>query len=262
MNATRTIAAACHDLSIEVPGRELVRQLSFELPDQAWMAVLGKNGVGKTLTLETLSGLRSIEKGGVVIGGASLPSLTAKERARAVTLVTQSQDDAFENSVRENVSMGRYPHRSFWQQNDTSDTALIEASLNALQLDDLQARDVRSLSGGERQRTALAQALVQQTPLLLLDEPFSQLDPSHALSMLDLLEQHRNDGMTIIMSAHDVNIARSYASHILLLFGDGRWQFGPTESLLTEQALSDLYGVPMVEIVSQGVRYFVAKRTG
>ena len=120
-------------------------------------------------------------------------------------------------------------------------------------------REVASLSGGERRRVAIAAILAQQPRLLLLDEPLNHLDPHHqALVMQELLKQ-RQHGHTVLLSVHDAGLAARCADNVLLLFGDGRWHFGPTAEVLTAAMVTRLYGLPVRELSWEHGRTFVAE---
>ncbi|MEL7298172.1 MAG: ABC transporter ATP-binding protein [Pseudomonadota bacterium] len=251
-------ALSCVDLSIAIAEHTLVAELSLTLPQASWLVVLGKNGAGKSLTLATLAGLLPAIPASIRLQQRELHAMTAGERARSVALVTQTQDDAFENAVWENVLLGRYPHLGKFERPSDEDHALAAMVLTELGMGGFEKRDVRTLSGGERQRIAIAQALVQQTPLLLLDEPVSQLDPKHARLVLALLAKQRQSGQTIVSSLHDVNAAARYATHVLLLYGDGRWAFDEADKLLTTDHLAELYGTPFSQVGVDHQRLFVA----
>ncbi len=247
----------CENLSIEAGGAVLVRNLNLSLNRGDWLAVLGKNGSGKTLTLHTLCGLRKPAAGNVTLFGRPIHQANGSVDATHITLVTQQQDDAFASGVADNVLLGRYPHLGRWRRESESDRQLALDSLSKVALESFAARDITTLSGGERQRAAIAQALTQDTPLLLLDEPLSQLDPAHAQGVVELMSRRATDGYTLVSSLHDVNIACQYASHVLLLYGNGDWCCGPTNDMLTTDVLSGLYGVAMIELSARGQRVFV-----
>ena len=170
----------------------------------------------------------------------------------------QSQSDAFAASVAEHVALGRYPHASAVWPSDPDADALVAAALEAVRLAPFASRDITTLSGGERQRAAIARALVQDCDVTVLDEPLSQQDPAHALVIAELLAARASRGGTIVSSLHDVNLSSRFASHALLLFGDGRWAFGTAAEMLTTDRLSALYGVDVLRVEHDGHALFVA----
>ncbi|MEM1440044.1 MAG: ABC transporter ATP-binding protein [Pseudomonadota bacterium] len=246
------------ELAVDAGPCRLVANLSLSLSAGDWLAVLGRNGAGKTLTLETLCGLRPAAAGTIDVCDDALPRLGRRELAQRITLVTQRQNDAFAANVAEHVALGRYPHRdSLWPAADAAQPK-VAAALEAVRLGPFAQRDITTLSGGERQRAAIAQALVQDCPITVLDEPLSHQDPAHALTIAELLAQRSASGGTVVSSLHDVNLTARFASHALLLFGDGRWAFGPADDMLTTDQLSALYGVTVLRVEHEGHALFVA----
>ena len=132
--------------------------------------------------------------------------------------------------------------RFAWESDNDRQRAL--ALLAQLDLAGFANRDLGSLSGGERRRVSLATVLMQDTPLLLLDEPLSALDIQHQQHTLQLLSSQYAD-RAIVMVSHDPNHAWRFATHALLLFGNGAWQAGQIEQVLTPEHLSRLYQYPI-----------------
>ena len=122
----------------------------------------------------------------------------------------------------------------------------------------LAARDILTLSGGERRRVAVAQILAQEPEIYLLDEPTNHLDPQHQLDVLDVFRRAADAGACVIASLHDVNLAVRYADRCLLLYGDGRWELGTCDDILTESRLAALFGTAMEAIKWRDSRIFVA----
>src|SRR5690606_12178701 len=123
---------------------------------------------------------------------------------------------------------------------------------------DAADRNTSSLSGGEQRRVAIASLLAQDPQVFLLDEPTNHLDPHHQLAVLGLFRELARSGRTVVVTLHDPTLAARFADRVVLLFGDGRWLAGPCETVLTSEALSELYLAPMKEIVAEGRRIFVA----
>jgi iron complex transport system ATP-binding protein len=256
--ASAASGLACSQLTVEVAGRVLVRDLQLTISSSAVTAVLGRNGAGKTMTLHTLAGLRAPARGSVPLDGEPLASWPRRALARKLGLLTQTTEDPFPSTVLDSVLVGRHPHIDFWRWESDTDRAIAHEALQAVALDDLAERDVDTLSGGERRRAALATLLAQNPEVLLLDEPINHLDPHHQLDVLQLLRDRSRAGRTVMMSMHDAGLAARFADYTLLLFGDGEWLTGPTSEVLTPQTMTKLYGVAVREIAWAGGRTFVA----
>lgn len=257
MSESSPLLFDCDNVGVEVAGRQLVEALSLQLQAGQFIAILGKNGSGKTLTLKTLAGLRPPAAGTIRLGGQALPSARRSEIARHLALLTQHDEDAFPATVLETVLVGRHPHIRPFQWESQEDFRLARQALEFVDLHGLEQRMVATLSGGERRRLAIAQVLAQQPDIYLLDEPANHLDPQHELDILALFRRIADQGGAVITSLHDVNLAARFADQCLLLFGNGHWLLGPTDEVLSEANLSRLYETPIQGIEWQGQRFFV-----
>jgi iron complex transport system ATP-binding protein len=248
----------CRGVDVSVAGRTLVRALTLDAQGGDFIAVLGRNGVGKTLTLHTLSGLRPPSAGAVTLDGRDLAEYPGRARARRLGLLPQLTEDPFPSTVFETALIGRHPHLPFWQWEDAADFALAREALAAVDLAGLSQRTVDSLSGGERRRLDIATLLAQDPAAYLLDEPTNHLDPRHRNDMLAIFRERAGRGGLVIAALHDATLAARCANKALLLFGDGRWRFGEAATILTDANLSELYEVPVDELAWRGQRIFVS----
>ena len=261
MSAENHILLSTHALSVDVPGRKLVTALDASFARGEFVAVLGRNGTGKTLTLSTLAGLRPASGGHVALGIDKLDTLRRQDVALRLALLPQSIDDIFPSSVLDTALIGRHPHIGRLRWETSEDREITLAALRTMDVEDLAARDILTLSGGERRRVAVAQLLTQAPDLFLLDEPTNHLDPQHQLDVLSVFRDKADAGACVIASLHDVNLAARYADRCLLLYGDGRWELGASDEILNEERLEALYGTTMEAVNWRGGRLFVAAET-
>ncbi len=240
---------ATRALTLRAGTRTLVKSLTQAFGAGEIWCVAGANGAGKTTLIGALAGLRAGAAGHVEIEGRALAAWPAEQLARRRALMPQDTRDAFSASVLDIVLLNRYPHLAGWGWERDEDRAAAQAALAMLGLESLTARDVLSLSGGERQRVGLAAVLCQEAPLLLLDEPLAHLDLHHQIACLDALARWVSTSpRTIIFSCHDLNLARRYATHALLLDGRGGFHAGPVREVLTAERASAAFGHPLVLI--------------
>lgn len=242
----------CTGLTVSITGKTLVEALELNLEPGNFVAMLGPNGVGKTLTLLTIAGLRAAGAGRVSLGSKNLAHLGRAEIARALGMMLQHQSDPFPTTVLETALLGRLAQTGIWHWQSPRDIDVARRALRAVDLQGLEERAAGTLSGGERRRLALATLLTQDPRVMLLDEPLNHLDPQHRFMVLDCLASLCRQGKAIIASLHDPMLAARCASHALLLYGDGRWDFGAATDLLTADRLEALYQTAFASLRHDG----------
>lgn len=244
------------DLDVSIGPVTVCRQLSVSVaPGQCW-GVLGANGMGKTTLLYVLAGLRQAQAGRVALEDRALGDLPRREVARRIGIVFQDLVDPFPATVLETALVGRHPHLRAFDWETARDHELARRALAEMGLEGLEGRPVHSLSGGERRRLGIATLLVQDPPLCLLDEPTNHLDLRHRIRLLEFLRgRAAEQGKAMVMVLHDVNLAARFCDHLLLLYGRGETETGPSEKLLTRDRLSRLFRHP-IEAVGDGRRTY------
>jgi iron complex transport system ATP-binding protein len=242
-------ALSAQRLSLRAGTRTLLDAFTHTFYAGEIWCVAGPNGAGKTTLLSTLAGLLQPASGHVELDGVRVSDWQPLALAQRRALMPQSAPDAFSASVLDIVMLNRFPHLSSWGWERDADRAAAHDALDLLGLAAFAARDVLSLSGGERQRVALAAVLCQDAPLLLLDEPLSHLDLHHQIDCLDALAAWtREPRRTVMFSCHDLNLARRFATHALLLDGSGGVYAGPVHDVLTPALTSRAFGYPLILI--------------
>lgn len=257
-DTTAQAPLAARGIEVSVGSRRLVTELSLEFHPGEFVAVLGRNGCGKTLTLHTLAGLRQPQAGQVYLEGSAMTGLSRRAVALRLGLLAQDVEESFVTTALEAVLVGRHPHLELWQWETAEDERIAQGALAAVDLQDFAQRRTDTLSGGELRRVAVAALLAQEPSTFLLDEPSNHLDPAHLLGILGLFRDLCTARRTVIATLHDPTIAARFADKALLLFGDGRWAAGPARELLTADSLSELYQSPMLELEKDGRRIFVS----
>jgi iron complex transport system ATP-binding protein len=249
---------AVDGLDIDAGHRALVRALSFELRAGEFLAILGRNGSGKSLTLHTLAGLRRPSAGSLQCGAQPAAALSRRATARHVGLLPQDREDALPLTALESALIGRHPHLRLWQPAGAQDHALARQALERFGVGAHAARALHTLSGGEQRRAAMAALLAQQPRVYLLDEPTNHLDPHHQIEVLGAFRELCAAGAAVVATLHDPALAERFADRALLMFGDGRWRLGTTAEVLTAEELSALYLTPIMALGTPGRRAFIA----
>jgi len=221
-----------------------LRDVTVNVPRGSLTALLGPNGCGKTTLLTLMAGVRRPDHGRVRLDGTDMAVASRRELARRVAIVPQETHPAFDYSVMEMVLMGRHPHLGTFALEGPADIEIARDALAATGTAHLAERSYMTLSGGEKQRVVIASALAQSPDLLLLDEPTASLDLGYQLEIAALLKRlNRERGVTMVLATHDLNLAASLCSRVVMLRSGRVLAEGPTGDVLTAGMVRELYGV-------------------
>lgn len=254
------------DLHFSYADQPVLRGLSLEARESELVGIVGPNGAGKTTLLKLVSGVLRPLQGRIHVGGRDLSTLSSAERARAVSVVPQGPQLPPSFRVADVVLMGRNPHLKLLQWEGRRDVEIATRAMELTKTVDLADRTVGSLSGGERQRAQVAMALAQEAPLMLLDEPTSDLDLAHQTAIMDLVRDvQAQKGGAVLAAMHDLTLAAQYCDRLVMLSEGSAYADGHPGEVLTKAAIKDVYdadvfimphpqgGTPVVLPVSQGV---------
>lgn len=234
------------DFQYEGSDRPAVLEVSAQVEQGEIFALVGPNGAGKSTVLKLMLGALEATRGRVTYEGRALGDWKRKDLAREIGVVPQIESITFPVTVQELVAMGRYPHLGLWQPEREVDRRATRLALERCDLQELEARPMGTLSGGERQRARVARALAQEPKTLVLDEPTAALDVHHEMAIFELLHGiSHNDGVTVVMVTHNLNLASRYADHLLLLDEGSTVAQGAPSKVLTDETMSRVYRWPL-----------------
>lgn len=254
-------AITLRDVSVAYNGTRVLDAFDLEVPSGSWVCLIGPNGSGKTTALRAIAGI--VGFGGTVwIGDAAPNELARRAVAREVAMVPQVPVIPEGMAVLDYVLMGRTPYIPYLGTEKKRDLEITSSVLEELDLSALAARRMGSLSGGELQRAVFARALVQEAPILLLDEPTTGLDVGHqqqVLELVDALRAHRE--LTVVSSMHDLTVAGQFADRLVLLSAGRVVASGSAADVLTEGRIREHYGATVRVVHDDGGVSVIPVRT-
>lgn len=236
--------------------RVILDDISVSFPKGKIVALIGGNGTGKSTLLSIISRLVKKDEGEINLLDQDVFEMTNRDFAKKLSILKQSNHPNVRLSIRELVSFGRFPHSQ--GRLTAADEQKIDEGLAFMRLMDIQHSYLDELSGGQRQRAFLAMLLVQDTDYILLDEPLNNLDLRHSVDIMQTLRTLAdNFGKSIIVVVHDINFAVSYADYIVALKDHKILYYGPTEEIIQEDKLKDIFDLEMNIISHNNCKYCI-----
>lgn len=226
--------------------------ITASIPPCCWVGLIGPNGSGKSTLLRLIAAFLKRDHGDIRVNGQDVAAMRAASRARYTAFVPQNLETSFDLTVREVVELGRINQLS-WKDRmgfqESSDSNQLNRILHDTEITELTERAFTTLSGGEARRTLLAAALMQNSPLLLLDEPTAHLDPGHAIKFLDLVRRRvENEQATVLMAYHDLATVSLYADQLWVMDQGQLVLTGSPEEVLHHPMLPRIYDANLLEL--------------
>ncbi|RWZ55009.1 ABC transporter ATP-binding protein [Halobacillus fulvus] len=223
-----------NDLTLGYGDSIIIDSLDVKIPKGKVTVLIGGNGCGKSTLLRSMARLLKPKSGQVVLDHKDISKMKTKDVAKKMAILPQSPTTPEGLSVYQLVKQGRYPYQGFAKRWSDEDEQAVNKALADTNLMELKDRTVDSLSGGQRQRAWIAMTLAQDTDILLLDEPTTYLDMTHQIEILDLLfDLNQDNGRTVVMVLHDINLACRYADHIIAVKDKTVYDQGQPEDVIT-----------------------------
>ncbi|WP_367568155.1 ABC transporter ATP-binding protein [Lacrimispora sp.] len=238
---------ATENLAVAYDEKLVVDDLDMQIPQGKITSIIGPNGCGKSTVLKAVGRILKPKNGVVYLNGDDIHRLTTKEIAQKMAILPQSPQAPSGLTVGELVAYGRFPHQRGFGKLKPEDKEIIQWALEVTRLIELETTAVDNLSGGQRQRVWIAMALAQQTDLILLDEPTTYLDLAYQLEVLELLYRlNREQGSTIIMVLHDLNLAARFSDYMIAIRCGDIIRHGTPEEVMIPQVLKETFHIDAV----------------
>lgn len=238
--AERPVILSIRDAALQRGPRELWSGLDLDVHASELVAVLGPSGSGKTTLLRAILGLEPLSRGSIEVGGTPV----AHRGSRRIGYIPQARPLPRDTSLRgrDLVTLGVDGHRFGLPVPRRGDRARVDALIEAVGAQGFADRPVGELSGGEQQRLRAGQALADDPPLLLCDEPLTSLDLANQQAVIGLIDRHRRDrGAAVLLVTHDINPLLGKVDRILYI-ANGRFTLGTPQEVLRSDVLTALYG--------------------
>ena len=231
------------NVAVALGARTVISGIDASFAPGECVAIMGPNGSGKSTLMRAAAGLIAPSSGAIALNGKPLTAWRRADIAREVAYLPQGGEVHWPLTVRNIVALGRMPHAHRFAGTNKADEAAIARAMDACDIAHLADRPATALSGGERARALLARALSCETKVILADEPFAQLDPSHQLHAMEVLRATADKGALVIVVLHDLSIAARHCTRVLLL-SEGRLAAdGPPAETLISDTLRKTFGI-------------------
>lgn len=239
------------NLSVDLNGRSVLDEVSFDVEPGEFVGLIGPNGAGKTSLLRAV--LQLIPgRSDILLQGEGARALRASQRAKLVAYLPQDRDIAWDVPVEMVVGLGRAPHTRGGAAMSDADHAIVDAAMQRMDIIALRDRPVTQLSGGEKARVLIARALAQDSALLLADEPTAGLDPAHQIAVARLFSELAAQGRGVIASMHDLALAARWCTRVIVLGGGRVIADGKPADVLSDHLLKAVYGIRVHRTQSDG----------
>lgn len=231
-------------ITVEYGKKQILRDLSLDVPRGKIVTLIGQNGCGKSSLLKTVSRAVTPKTGQVIYENKPLRAYTPKKLAQKIAYLAQVHTSPPDIDVRTLVSYGRYPYAKIGRGQTMADAAIIDRAIAMTGLEALQTQTLSTLSGGELQRARIAMNLAQEPEILILDEPTTYLDIGYQVEVLELIRRlNRELGITILMVLHDLNLASRYSDLLYAIKDRTLYAVGSPEEVITSDNLRHIFGI-------------------
>jgi iron complex transport system ATP-binding protein len=221
----------------------IIQNINLKIDEPGLYCILGPNGVGKSTLVKCVNKILVPTSGKVTIDGVDVEEMTHAEISKYIGYVPVSSNEAFAMSVLDTIMIGRYNHRRWGSEH--VDLEMVYRAMKLLRIRNLANRNYNALSAGQHQKVSIARGIVQETPVLILDEPTANLDVKYQVYVMELLRAFaEKKGVAVLTISHDLNITAKYAHKIIMLARPGVvYKVGDPNEVLTKENVETVYGI-------------------
>lgn len=219
----------------------VVKDVSFEASPGEIIGIIGPNGGGKSTLLKSINGSLSLIGGSILLDDLDVSAASEKEISRRMSVVTTERVRPILMTCRDVVSAGRIPFTNGFGALKEEDENQIKRAMELMKIKELSDVPYSDVSDGQKQRTLIARAIAQQPRFLVMDEPTSYMDIRHRYELMELLRKLAGEGLTIVASLHELELALSYCDRLLLVYDDGHVLLKTPAEVLSEDLLKELF---------------------
>ncbi|WAC07435.1 MAG: ABC transporter ATP-binding protein [Thermodesulfobacteriota bacterium] len=237
-----------NDIRFSIENKTILDGISVKFDPGNIHGIIGPNGSGKSTMLKNICRIWEPQTGTIFINTQDYRSIPRKELSKIVTLVPQHTNVSFPIPVYDIVAMGRNPHLGRFEALKKEDQEIIDRALKQTNIYELKDRNINELSGGESQLSIIARAFATEAALILLDEPTSELDIKHTLAIISILYRLKEQGKTILVTMHDLNLARKFCDTISIIHQGKIFFTGSPEQAFSENNIRQVFEVNVREV--------------
>lgn len=235
---------AAKKMCVGYGGKPLISDMEITLEKGEIVSLIGPNGAGKSTVLKSIAGQLKLLGGAMYLGKTDIADMKSNALAKKMSVVFTQKVRAEMKTCRDVVATGRYPYTGWFGVLSKEDGGIVDEVMELAHITDIGGQDFDKISDGQKQRVMLARALCQEPEIIILDEPTSYLDIRYKLEFLSVLsEMRKKKGLTVIMSLHELELAKLISDKILCLKGEYIERYGTPEEIFETDFIRRLYGI-------------------
>ena len=221
----------------------VLKDVNLEVKKGEIISLIGPNGGGKSTLLKSIRGELSLLGGAVYLGEDELKTISLRELSRKMSIVTTDRIKPELMTCKDVVSAGRLPFTDCFGFGSEKDSAAVQRAMSLMKIEALKDKPYDKLSDGQKQRTLIARSIAQEPEYLIMDEPTSYLDIRYRMEFMDVIEGLAKEGVTIVMSLHELELALNYSDRLLLIYDDGRTMCEEPSKVLEKGLIKELFSL-------------------